>query len=308
MRRITTLKLTIFGLKYVMKKLLLLLLFIPLFSFGQTFDYSYSDGQNFELAEFRFWKPSSNNDYKGVLVIVPGFNWDGRKAVLDSVWQSFATKHNFLIAACHFKDYEVSKGKPKYREVSKGSGEVLLTAIKSYSTTVSKKYINDLPLLFFGMSAGGQYNYEFACWKPEKVLSFVVNKGGYYQTGIAPIKTHKVPGIFFIGEDDKYYRNDMIQGIYSVNRNLGANWTLIIEKNTKHSIKNSKNLSIAFFESILPQRLSNTNSLLDINRESSLLGVPEKKIIRSLKELGQTDYLTIWLPNEYFGNIWLESL
>jgi dienelactone hydrolase len=232
-----------------MKKLILLLL-IPLVSFGQTSDYSFSEGQNFELAEFRFWKPNSNNDYKGVLVIVPGFNGDGRKAVLDSVWQNFATKHNFLIAACHFKDYKDSVGKPPYREVSKGSGEVLLTAIKSYSKTISKNYINDLPLLFFGFSAGGQYNYEFACWRPEKVLSFVVNKGGYYQTGIAPIETHKVPGIFFIGEDDKYYRNDMIQGIYSINRNFGANWTLIIEKNTKHSRKNSKNLSISFFESI----------------------------------------------------------
>jgi len=290
------------------KKLLLILLLAPLVSFGQTFDYSFSKGQNFELAEFRFWKPNSNNDYKGVLVIVPGFNYDGRKAVLDSVWQNFATKHNFLIAACHFKDYKDSIGKPPYREASKGSGEALLTAIKSYSKTISKNYINDLPLLFFGFSAGGQYNYEFACWKPEKVLSFVVNKGGYYQTGIAPIETHKVPAIFFIGEDDKYYRNDMIQGVYSVNRNFGANWTLIIEKNTKHSRKNSKNLSISFFESIISQRLSKTNSLLDINGENSLLGIPEKKIISSLKELGKTDYLTIWLPNEYFGNIWLESL
>jgi len=290
------------------KKLLLILLLAPLVSFGQTFDYSFSEGQNFELAEFRFWKPNSNNDYKGVLVIVPGFNYDGRKAVLDSVWQNFATKHNFLIAACHFKDYKDSIGKPPYREASKGSGEVLLTAIKIYSKTISKNYINDLPLLFFGFSAGGQYNYEFACWKPEKVLSFVVNKGGYYQTGIAPIETHKVPAIFFIGEDDKYYRNDMIQGVYSVNRNFGANWTLIIEKNTKHSRKNSKNLSISFFESIISQRLSKTNSLLDINGENSLLGIPEKKIISSLKELGKTDYLTIWLPNEYFGNIWLESL
>jgi len=290
------------------KKLLLILLLAPLVSFGQTFDYSFSEGQNFELAEFRFWKPNSNNDYKGVLVIVPGFNYDGRKAVLDSVWQNFATKHNFLIAACHFKDYKDSIGKPPYREASKGSGEILLTAIKSYSKTISKNYINDLPLLFFGFSAGGQYNYEFACWKPEKVLSFVVNKGGYYQTGIAPIETHKVPAIFFIGEDDKYYRNDMIQGVYSVNRNFGANWTLIIEKNTKHSRKNSKNLSISFFESIISQRLSKTNSLLDINGENSLLGIPEKKIISSLKELGKTDYLTIWLPNEYFGNIWLESL
>ena len=32
------------------------------------------------------------------------------------------------------------------------------------------------------------------------------------------------------------------------------------------------------------------------------------KFKSSLKELGKTDHLTIWLPNKYFGNIWLESL
>ena len=87
-----------------------------------------------------------------------------------------------------------------------------------------------------------------------------------------------------------------------------VNWHFTGSYMTVKNLKNSKNLSISFFESIISQRLSKTNSLLDINGENSLLGIPEKKIISSLKELGKTDYLTIWLPNEYFGNIWLESL
>ena len=99
----------------------------------------------------------------------------------------------------------------------------------------------------------------------------------------------------------------MIQGIYSVNRNFGANWTLIIEKDTKHSRKNSQSLSISFFESIIPQRLSNTN-LLDIDKKNPLLGIPNKKTIIYLKELGKKDQLTIWLPDKYFGDIWLKSL
>ena len=32
-----------------------------------------------------------------------------------------------------------------------------------------------------------------------------MNKGGYYNTGITSKQTQKVPGIFFIGEDDNYY-------------------------------------------------------------------------------------------------------
>ena len=107
----------------------------------------------------------------------------------------------------------------------------------------------------------------------------------------------------------------MIQGIYSANRSVGANWTLIIEKNTKHSPKNSKELAISFFESIIPKRLLNKN-LLELNVENPLLGFKDQKIFKYLNEIekkdfnswGKLDYLTIWLSDEIFGNIWLESL
>ena len=173
-----------------MKKLLLLVLFIPLFSFGQTFDFSFSDGPNFELAEFRFWKPKSTVNYNGVLVLVPGLDRDGREAVLDTVWQKFATKHNFIILACYFKNYQNRSGNSAYYDASKGSGDILLKSIKKYSEVISNKDINDLPLLFYGFSAGGQFNYEFASWKPEKVISFVVNNTNNSN--------------FFIGIFDKY--------------------------------------------------------------------------------------------------------
>jgi alpha-beta hydrolase superfamily lysophospholipase len=45
---------------------------------------------------------------------------------------------------------------------------------------MSNKNIIQLPLLLFGFSAGGGFNCEFASRKPEKVISFLVNKGVYY--------------------------------------------------------------------------------------------------------------------------------
>ena len=177
------------------------------------------------------------------------------------------------------------------------------------------KNINELPLLLYGFSAGGQYNFEFASWKPERVISFVVNKGGYYDTAVTSTETQKVPGIFFIGEDDLYYRNNLILGIYSANRSQGANWTLINEKDTKHSPKNSKELSISFFESIMAKRLKD-NKLVDINSDNPILGFPERKTFEYFDKIDKTDFnnwgklksLTIWLPDENFANIWVESL
>ena len=281
---------------------------------AQIDDFSFYDGENYQLAEFKFWNPNLNDDYKGILVLTPGINRDGREAVLDTVWQKFATKHNLIIVASHFKNYE-SNNNLRYRDASKGSGEILLKSIEKYSQEISNKNINELPLLLYGFSAGGQYNFEFASWKPERVISFVVNKGGYYDTAVASSDTQKVPGIFFIGEDDLYYRNNLILGIYSANRSQGANWTLINEKDTKHSPKNSKELSISFFESIIAKRLRD-NKLVDINSDNPILGFPERKTFENFDKIDKTDFnnwgklksLTIWLPDENFAKIWVESL
>jgi hypothetical protein len=281
---------------------------------AQIDDFSFYNGENYQLAEFKFWNPNLNDDYKGILVLTPGINRDGREAVLDTVWQKFATKHNLIIVASHFKNYE-SNNNLRYRDASKGSGDILLKSIEKYSQEISNICINELPLLLYGFSAGGQYNYEFASWKPERVISFVVNKGGYYDTAVTSIETQKVPGIFFIGEDDLYYRNNLILGIYSANRSQGANWTLINEKDTKHSPKNSKDLSISFFESIMAKRLRD-NKLVDINSDNPILGFPERKTFEYFDKLDKTDFnnwgklksLTIWLPDENFANIWVESL
>ena len=290
-------------------------LFISIHTFSQKEDFSFYDGKNYKLAEFRFWNPNLNDNYKGILVLNPGFNGDGRKAVLDPVWQKFATKHNLIIVASHFKNYKKSERRPQYRDASKGSGDILLKSIEKYSKTISNKNIIQLPLLLFGFSAGGQFNYEFASWKPEKVISFVVNKGGYYSTAITSKETQKVPGIFIIGENDLYYRNNLILGIYSSNRSQGAIWTLITEKETKHAPKNSKALSISFFESIMPKRLSD-NKLIDIKSSNPILGFPDRKTVKFFTEIDKTDFnkwgklkrLTIWLPDERFGDIWLHSL
>ena len=299
-----------------MKKLIFVVsaLLFSLNSIAQKKDFSFYDGENFQLAEFRFWNPNLNDDYKGILVLTPGINRDGREAVLDTVWQKFATKHNLIIVASHFKNYE-SNDNLRYRDASKGSGEILLKSIEKYSQEISNKNINELPLLLYGFSAGGQYNFEFASWKPERVISFVVNKGGYYDTAVASSDTQKVPGIFFIGEDDLYYRNNLILGIYSANRSQGANWTLITEKATKHSPNNSKDLSISFFESIMTKRLKD-NKLVEINSDNPILGFPKRKTFEFFDKIDKTEFnnwgklksLTIWLPDENFANIWVESL
>lgn len=56
-----------------MKKLIFVVsaLVFSLNSIAQKNDFSFYDGENFQLAEFRFWNPNLNDDYKGILVLTP---------------------------------------------------------------------------------------------------------------------------------------------------------------------------------------------------------------------------------------------
>ena len=58
------------------------------------------------------------------------------------------------------------------------------------------------------------------------------------------------------------------------------------------------------------------NELIEINSTNPILGFPVRKAVKSFSEIDKTDFnkwgklklLTIWLPDERFGDIWLESL
>ena len=73
---------------------IIIILFTSFQVYAQKENFSFHKGENYKLAEFRFWNPNVNDNYKGILVLNPGFNGDGRKAVLDTDWQKFAIKHN----------------------------------------------------------------------------------------------------------------------------------------------------------------------------------------------------------------------
>ena len=74
-----------------------------------------------------------------------------------------------------------------------GSGQALIEAINELSETSDHPELSKSPLAFWGISAGGQFSYEFACWKPERIITFVLNKGGIYYIALAPQNCTKCP-------------------------------------------------------------------------------------------------------------------
>ena len=83
------------------------------------------------------------------------------------------------LVACRFTDKPHDQSFIEaYADVSKGSGQALLDAIGKFSARSQHAEVATAPLLLWGMSAGGEFNYEFAVWKPERVAAFIVKIGG----------------------------------------------------------------------------------------------------------------------------------
>ena len=97
---------------------------------AQTFDVSLPPGENFDKAEFRLWHPEAAEVLRGVLVLVPGSNGDGRDQVEDSTWRELAEKYDLALLGVRMTDRRHEQMFiERYVDVKMGSGEALLTAL-----------------------------------------------------------------------------------------------------------------------------------------------------------------------------------
>jgi len=84
------------------------------------------------------------------------------------------------------------------------------------------------------MSAGGEFNYEFTAWMPERIVAFVANKGGVYYTALFQDVARSVLALLFVGKNDLIFRTVTLTGLFALNRRAGVtmgidpatgNWT-----------------------------------------------------------------------------------
>lgn len=161
------------------------------------------------------------------------------------------------------------------------------------------------PMLLWGMSAGGEFNYEFAAWKPERVIAFVVNKGNVYYTALAPEAARRVPGVLFTGEKDLAFRIDAIAGLFAINRRAGALWAYAMEPGVGHEVAHSREFALVFYEEMLAARLSDTGSLKPVDEKHGLFGDPKSQAAEPIDETRPPSaYPVSWLPNARVARAW----
>ena len=171
----------------------------PLQPDPSTLDEAAPPGANYDKAEFRFWAPDGVAKLDGILVLNPGSNGEGRQMASDPVWRQWAASHKLAVIGTHFTD-KVPSFVEDYADVGKGSGPALINAINAFAKRSKHPELATAPLVLWGMSAGGEVNYELAAWKPERIAAFVVNKGNFYYTGIASKATRARSGAAVRGQ------------------------------------------------------------------------------------------------------------
>lgn len=201
------------------------------------------------ITKFSSWKPEGLEKPEAILVLTPPSQSDGRYETRDRKWQEFAVKHNLALVGCYFQD-NLPSGVEDYCN-ARESGNALATYLH-HNGWVYESLQGGIPILMWGFSAGGQFNYEFSCRFPQLVKGFVVNKGGIYYTHVCSQQTRDIPALWITGFHDSQWRKDSVYGIFAVNKVIGApKWKHIEEQNFSHETGESEQLGMEFFESIL---------------------------------------------------------
>ena len=238
-------------------------------------------------------------------MLVPGSNGDGRGQVDDAVWQDFAVRHKLALVGLRLTDKPHEQGFiEEYVNVSQGSGQAFLDALSTFATRARHPELATAPFLLWGMSAGGEFNYEFVCWKPERVVAFVVNKGNIYYTALASKEARSVPGILFTGGKDLEFRTTAITGLFGINRRGGALWALAEEPSAAHVVGRSRDVALVLFEDALAMRVGDGPALKPLTEKSGFLGDLKAKTFQALGEDKVPAYPTAWLPTARVAERW----
>jgi hypothetical protein len=247
----------------------------------------------------RCYLPDGLFQARAIIVLVPGMNGDGRSMSNDPQWMELAQRTGCALIGCYIKG---SHG-GSYYEVNHWSGDLFLKGLGELARVSNHSELNKAPLGFWGHSAGGEWNYNFACWKPQRTFAFIANKGAYYH-GIATPSLREVPALWISGAMDTDERIGNITSLYAENRRRGAPWGLLIEPRVGHAIGRSKEIGIAFLEEALALRVDTTGQIKPVDPGAGWLADLQNNTLFKNPTPDFGAVMLTWLPGEKTSDLW----
>jgi pimeloyl-ACP methyl ester carboxylesterase len=246
---------------------------------------------NFSLAMFKAWVPAEPARVKGVLVVAPPSEAEGRPMADDAKWHAVASRWNYALVAVTFTSN--GYGVPYYRAEC-GSGQALLTALDRIAVASGHEELREpLPVAILGHSQGGQFAFHFACWHPERTVAFAAIKGGYYDAKPTDA-ARAVPGLLITAEKDDEFRRHNLRALFEANNTPASRWAFESEPNAGHEVARSLDLILPFFDAVISRKIE------------PFAGNPSDGTVYPAGELLPKG--CAWLPNEEVARIWSQYL
>jgi pimeloyl-ACP methyl ester carboxylesterase len=286
----------------MIKSIVLAACLLPAAALAASYDWQDKPEGNRRM-EFRLFVPDSVPKVRAVIALVPGHNGDGRGMADDRGWQELAERTQSALLGCFMQGDQGGA----YYEAGKWSGKIFLEALAKLGKQSGHPEIAEAPIALWGHSAGGQFNYNFAGWKPERTIAFVANKGAYYgDTARSGIR--KVPALWILGEKDTEIRIRNITGKYEDGRKAGALWALVPEPNEGHGVGRSRDLGRVFLEEVITARVDSGGKLQPLNPADGWLGDLAAKTVSKNSAVDSGPRSLGWLPGERTAKLWVEII
>ena len=214
--------------------------------------FGFGGGSNYTAYphDTRLWIPNDVAIIRGVIIIPNGVDGDARGIVTNTFWQALARMYGFALMG--------TRGYVCY-----GNGTtsvdtevpVLLSDFAGYATASGHPEVANLPMIITGWSACGQVAYGINTKIPERVITFITNKGGYYIQPPLVAAALKTPTLGVAGQLDSAAGRTAIKNNFEIHRPLGAIWAKAFEENVGHNMGNVDGVWYTFFDHAIRARL-----------------------------------------------------
>jgi hypothetical protein len=128
---------------------------------------------------------------------------------------AFASRYDIALIGCHFADKPHGELVESYANAAQDSGQALLDAIVAFSSRSGHPELANAPLLLWGMSAGGEFNYEFTAWDLSAWLRSLQTKVAFIFLLFCRRLRAGSPGLLFVGEEDLEWRRRVVVGLFA---------------------------------------------------------------------------------------------
>jgi hypothetical protein len=255
--------------------------------------------------------PRTTTPFRSAIVLVQAGL--GVRVFDDPEWRDLAGQIGSVLVLARFTDTRPTErgtapADQVVRNAALGGAEGLLLLMQRLATTSGRPELADVPLVFWGHSAGASFGTSFAELHPQRTVAFI-----RYHTQRAGLSSDVnvlkgIPALLIAGGKDNQNRLNDTREMWRNGRVVGAPWTFVIEPEATHfdeiDIRHSNALTLPWIAAVVRLRLSDGPSLKSVIASGGWLGNQQTLLASTYSSFTGPVSEASWLPDGAASRGW----